>query len=303
LAIKATLRARRRRRRILWISVVVIIVATLTAAYFISAATGDVNAKYIGQPVSSSIMKLITGVSDSTLSAVSSPTGVTPPVKISGSTLTSGGKPEFLYIGGDFCPYCAIERWSIIIALSHFGTFQGLEYTQSSSTDINPNTPTFTFSNVTYTSNYIAFVGVEEFGRGGTGDVRQALTADQSTLVSQYDTCAGTNQSGGIPFLDIANAYAINCGAQFQLPNIAGENWTQVASLLNTPSSNVAQLIDGAANSLITAICKVDGSQPSSVCSQPYATVTLSYAPPSAGTSQTNLLTVPAGLIKPKWIV
>jgi hypothetical protein len=49
---------------------------------------------------------------------------------------------------------------------------------------------------------------------------------------------------------------------------------------LNTPSSNVAQLVDGAANYLITAICKVTGQSPSSVCSQSYANVTLDYIQP-----------------------
>lgn len=285
----------------MWTTALIAIVAILVAAYFISAATSNVNTAFIGKPVSSTVLAQVTGVSDSTLSAVGVPTGVSPPVSISGTPLTSGGKPEVLYIGGDFCPYCAIERWSIVIALSHFGTFKGLEYMLSSSTDINPNTPTFTFRNVTYTSNYIAFVAVEEFGRSGSGDVVQPLTADQSTTVSKYDTCAATNQNGGIPFLDIANSYAVNCGSQFQLPDIAGQNWTQVSSQLNTPNSNVAKLIDGAANTLITAICKVDGGQPGSVCSQTYATVTLSYNPAGIGASQGSLSAVPAVPIESKW--
>jgi Domain of unknown function (DUF929) len=201
---------------------------------------------------------------------------VAPPAVVTGSPLALGGKPEVLYIGGEFCPYCAVERWSLIVALSHFGTFGGIEYMQSSRTDANPNTPTFTFSSATYTSQYIAFVPVEEFNR--QEQMVATLTGAEATLVSQYGTCAATGKSGGIPFVDIANAYVVNCGAQLSLPQIAGENWTLVSSQLNDPSTTVAKAIDGAANTLIAAVCKVDGGQPASVCGQSFAIVTLGYA-------------------------
>ena len=311
MAIKANLRARRRRRRILWVSVLAILVALLVVVYFVAALGTSPNAKYIGQPVPGSLLQVITGVSDSTLAAVGTPTGVTPPATISGSPLTSGGKPEVLYIGGDFCPYCAIERWALIVALSHFGTFQGLEYMLSSSTDLNANTPTFTFTNVTYTSSYVTFVPVEEFGRLGQQQVIKPLTSDQQSVVSQFDVCSTSSQAGGIPFVDIANQYAVNCGSQFLLPdqtqyltspsqpNIIGMNWTQIASQLDNPNSGVARMIDGAANTLITAICKVTGGSPSSVCSQGYANQTLAYA--SQPTATQTLLAVPVRASDQPW--
>ena len=40
--------------------------------------------------------------------------------------LTANGKPEVLYMGAEYCPYCAAERWAMIVALSRFGTFSGL---------------------------------------------------------------------------------------------------------------------------------------------------------------------------------
>ena len=301
MSIKATLRARQRRRRILWISVTAVVVALLVVVYFV-AAVGSPYTKYIGQPVSSTILQQITGVSGSTLNVVGTPSGVSAPAKVSGSLLTSGGKPEVLYIDGEFCPYCAIERWAMIVALSHFGTFTGLEYMLSSSTDVNANTPTFTFAHANFTSNYISFVAVEEYGRAGTTDVRQTLTTAQTSLVSQYDTCPASGGTGGIPFIDIANQYAVNCGAQFQLPAIAGGNWTQVASVLNDPSNSYAQLIDGAANYLISAICNVDGGQPGSVCGQGYATATLSPAQ-SGSVASPALLAIPVRGSDLRWTV
>jgi len=248
---------------------VTIIAVVVVLAFVIQASQNNPDSKYIGLPVASSIMGQLTSVSDSTLNSVGIPSSVTKPVATSGSPLILNGKPEVLYIGGDFCPFCAVERWAMIVALSHFGNFSGIEYMQSSSTDVNPNTPTFTFRHTNFTSKYISFVPVEQFNRA-TSTV-QTLDATQQSLFSQYGSCANSGQAGGIPFIDIANSYAVNCGAQFVLPQIAGENWTQVASQLNTPSSTVAQQVDGAANSLINAICKVDGEQPASVCTQSYA--------------------------------
>ena len=41
-------------------------------------------------------------------------------------------------MGAEFCPYCATERWSVVMALSKFGTFSHLVGTTSSSTDVDP---------------------------------------------------------------------------------------------------------------------------------------------------------------------
>ncbi len=38
------------------------------------------------------------------------------------AALTAGGKPELLYMGGEFCPFCAAQRWALAAAVSRFGT-------------------------------------------------------------------------------------------------------------------------------------------------------------------------------------
>jgi Domain of unknown function (DUF929) len=278
---RATINARKRRRRILSITVVVAVIAILAVVYIAANQSASGLTKYIYQPVNASLVQQVAGVSDSTLNTIGASSGITPPASITGTALTLNGKPEVLYIGGEYCPYCAIERWSIVIALSRFGQFSGLEYMLSSSTDINPNTPTFTFQKANYTSSYISFVAVEEFDRSEA--VRQALTTDQQTLVNQYGTCAATGTSGGIPFIDLGNKYAVNCGAQTSF-SVAGENWTQVAGQLNNPSSPTARAIDAVANTLITAICNLTSGQPTSVCNQSYAM--LSVGAPGASSLQ-----------------
>jgi hypothetical protein len=294
---RAAIRAKQRNRRVLTVAVVVGIIAMVVAVTLIveadSKVPGDQYSSSIGQPVSPSILQELYGVSGSTLSAIGIPSSVTPPTPTTSASplLTLDGKAEVLYIGGDFCPFCALERWGLIVALSHFGNFSGLEYMQSSRTDANPNTPTFTFSNASYVSRYVSLVAVEETNR--EGQTIATLNGSESSLFSQYGTCARNGQSGGIPFVDIANAYIVNCGAQFNLPRVAGESWTQVASQLDMPNSTVAQEIDGAANTLIAAICNVDGGQPSSVCGQSYAMIALSVraaAPLDQPTGQENLV-------------
>src|SRR5260370_18987311 len=90
----------------------------------------------------------------------------------------------------------------MIIALSRFGTFSGLKTTSSSSSDVYPNTPTFTFHGATYVSQYVDFVSVETTDRNQ--NTLETPTAAQQALVTQYDT------SGSIPFVDFSNRYAFN---------------------------------------------------------------------------------------------
>jgi thiol-disulfide isomerase/thioredoxin len=79
-----------------------------------------------------------------------------PPKRISGqAVLNDNGKPLIVYIGAEYCPYCAAERWAAVIALSRFGTFTGLGQTHSSSSDVYPDTATLSFHGAVYASQYL----------------------------------------------------------------------------------------------------------------------------------------------------
>ncbi len=178
---------------------------------------------------------------------------------VSGSLLTgSTGKPEVLYIGAEYCPYCAAERWPLIIALGRFGTFSGLQASQSSSTDVYPNTPTFTFRGATYTSQYIDFRAVETKDRNQSP--LQSPTAAEAQLVTRYDT------SNSIPFVDFANRYAF-AGSMYSPDLLGGRTWQSVATDVQNPDTTQAKAIVGSANLLTAAICKTTGDQPAAVCS------------------------------------
>src|SRR6266542_1300741 len=89
--------------------------------------------------------------------------GTRAPVELPAGTpsLTKAGLPRVVYVGAEYCPYCAAERWPVVIALSRFGSFSNLGLAHSSSTDAFPNTSTFTFHGATYHSQYLGFDGIE----------------------------------------------------------------------------------------------------------------------------------------------
>ncbi len=265
----------------LWGFIALVVLVAVVAYYIFTQSVGAAGSPLDNTQVSPVVLSDLAGVSASTLNAVGGgPAGViTPPKAITpaGTKLTLNGKPEVLYMGAEYCPYCGAERWAMIVALDKFGNFTGIEYMQSSSTDVYSSTPTFTFVNANYTSKYIAFVTVEQEDRNE--NPLQTATTQETSLLTTYDS------AGGIPFVDFGNSYVIS-GASYnpavlrvdQNEDAAPYNWTQIASQLNNESSVIAQNVDGVANHFISAICKIDGGAPSSVCTQSFAAIPLSYA-------------------------
>ena len=92
------------------------------------------------------------------------------------------------YIGAEYCPFCAAERWALTVALSRFGTFSGLAGTHSSSTDVYPDTQTLSFYGSHYTSPYLDFQPVEETTNqpvgGGTPPCRSLRRRKTSVVLA-----------------------------------------------------------------------------------------------------------------------
>ncbi len=222
-------------------------------------------------PASSKIVSQVTSVSMSTLDAIALGSSSPLPTKISAPALTSNNKPEIFYEGAEYCPFCATERWAMTVALSKFGNFSNLSQTQSSSTDVYPNTPTLSYYGSSYRSNYISFVPVEIYtniptGAGGYTSL-DTPTSSQVALVSKYDAApyVPSASAGSIPFLDFGGKFLIS-GATYLPTVIQGKTANQIATSLNDPSSPIAKGADGAANAMIAAICELTNNQPSSVC-------------------------------------
>ena len=189
---------------------------------------------------------------------------------VNGTALTSGGKPEVLFLGGEYCPYCAAERWAMVSAFSRFGTFTNLKTTHSSSSDVYPNTPTWTFYGAKYTSKYINFTSVEEYANYRQGNsssssapyvTLQTPTSAQSAIATAYDP------SGSIPFIDLGNKYVEVGNLSPLSPSIlTGKTWAEIAADMQDPTSSIGKAIDGNANYLTAGICKLTNNQPATAC-------------------------------------
>jgi len=221
----------------------------------------------------SSVVKDTTTVPASTLDAVGAGSVTAPPQKLNGgSALTANGKPEMLYMGAEYCPYCAAERWGMVVALSRFGTFKDLGTTHSASGDVFPNTSTWTFYKSTYTSKYVSFSSVEmetnKLASGGQGyTALQTPTSAQNALMSKYDAppYVSSANEGAIPFIDFGNKYMIS-GSSYSPQVLQGKTWSQIATALKNPDSAIAKAVDGTANYITAALCQLTGNQPASAC-------------------------------------
>jgi thiol-disulfide isomerase/thioredoxin len=225
--------------------------------------------------VATSVVQEVTSVPAATLDKVAAgpvypATGSVYPhaiqtITTAASPLTSGGKPQIVYVGAEYCPYCAAERWSLVVALSRFGTFSGLRFIHSSSTDTYPSTPTLSFYKASYTSKYLVFTTTE--AQTVTKKLLQPMTALDNQLMGKYDAppYVPTGYSGSFPFVDFGNKYVIN-GASYSPALLAGLTWQQIGADLANPNNTVAKAIDGAANHITAAICKITNNQPASVC-------------------------------------
>jgi hypothetical protein len=229
------------------------------------------------QPAPSSLVATVTGVSPQVLAAVGAG-GITDPLlptQGTPSALTTAGKPDVLFISSDYCPPCAAERWSLVVALSRFGTLSGLNISTSSSADIDPNTDTISFFRATYSSPYLGFTNVDTGTR--EDQVLQTPTAQQHTLLSEYDAppYVPAESAGTIPFLDLGNSYVAHGVPTGYDPQILqGMTWQQIAQSLSDAQGPQAQAIIGNANWLTAGICKLTGNQPGSVCgAAPIATL------------------------------
>ena len=223
-------------------------------------------------PVTAGILAEVNAVTPLEATAVGVPSSVHPPVydQSQAQLVGAGGKVKILYIGGEFCPNCAGERWAIVMALSRFGAFGNLNETTSSPWDSYPSTATFTFHESTYASQYLDFEAIEHTGNDtsglGTRKALDPLTAAQSELWSTYESRYG--QSPAYPFLDIGNR-VLFLSASYDPGILAGLDHSQIAARLSNPDDPVTRAIVGSANYVTAGICALTGSKVSPWCGNP----------------------------------
>jgi hypothetical protein len=255
---------------LVWIiGAVVAAVLVVGGAAFIAgrANQGSTDSSTTTQDGLATAKRAVQAVTDQTFATVG--TGSVPdgqkPTPITDTPLTSNGKPEVLYVGAEYCPYCAVERWAMLLALSRFGTFTSVGLTHSASDDVYPNTPTFSFHNAVYESQYLSFVPVEL--ETNTKQPLDNPTAAENALMQKYDP------NGGIPFINFGNTFTSSTTVSPDINQaMSGKSYDEVIQAIGDPSTDIAKGIVGSANYFTAIMCGLTGNQPTNVCTTPVIT-------------------------------
>jgi thiol-disulfide isomerase/thioredoxin len=174
-------------------------------------------------------------------------------VEVSKDTMRRGGKLFVFFMGAEFCPYCAAERWAIVRSLQKFGQWDGLKQTISAARD-EPflNLPTYDFTKATYTSPHIEFVAREIKDR--EFQPLQKLLKTEEKLLRKF------NPKKEIPFLLIGGRFA-QIGSGFAPKIFIGHTFRQTETELKKVESEIRKTIDDEAN-IISALLCVSGLPP-----------------------------------------
>ena len=204
-----------RNKRLLQVFVPIVVVLALVGILIGVYSAQDHSTKgHTASAADQAVTQAVTGVASSVLDKVGDGGASGPTKLLTGDALTSDGKPRVLYIGADWCPYCAAERWALANALSRFGTLTDLGETASASNDTDPNTATLSFHGSKYTSTYISLTAKET--QDGS---RNNLDVPNSTDTALWLKL--TDNKGTFPFIDIGGKYQF--GVQYDPAMLAGK--------------------------------------------------------------------------------
>ena len=174
-------------------------------------------------------------------------------VEVSKDVMRRSGKLYVFFMGAEYCPYCAAERWAIVRALQKFGQWDGLKQTISAARDESfLNLPTYDFTKATYNSPHIEFASRETKDR--EFKPLQKLLKTEEKLVRKF------NPDKEIPFLLIGGKF-MQVGAGFTPKIFIGHTFRQTETELKKIESEIRKTIDDEAN-IISALLCVSGLSP-----------------------------------------
>lgn len=251
----------RRQRRLLIIAGAGFVVVLLVLGTFVLVSRQGTSQPADTAAGSEDFQKALS-VSAATLDAAGAPQSPSGIEAIAGgSPRLSDGTPTVTYVGGEFCPYCATQRWVLVSALSRFGSFQGLKASRSAEDD--GDIPTVTFVDATYTSDYLTLEAFETTDRDH--QALQKLTPEVETLFSR------NNPQGSIPWTYLGTSQLI--GSQVSPAEFTGGAATassltqkQVAEQMATGTSPLGTAINSQTNALTAQLCTLTDNKPENVC-------------------------------------
>ncbi len=258
--LKAQQAASERKRR-LWIaasaSAVVLLIVIAVVVVSLNAPKGAVTSAKLSGTISDTLAKSLSTVPAATYSAVGLGSASATPIKsMTGAVTTKDGKPRMIYVGAEYCPFCAGERWALVTALSRFGTFTGIEYAVSSASDTPASIPTLSLKDAKFTSQYLSFESYEVQDRDG-----KALQKEPDDVTALQSANGGT----AIPWIYYAGK-AYQSGSTVDGTVFGTQAQDPIGAALTDPSSALSKAVIGGANLTTARICQTTGNKPADVC-------------------------------------
>jgi thiol-disulfide isomerase/thioredoxin len=168
-------------------------------------------------------------------------------VEVSKEPMRRNGKLYVFFMGAEYCPFCAAERWAVVRGLQKFGQWSGLKQTISAARD-EPflNLPTYDFTEATYASSHVEFVARELKNR--EFKPLQKLLKTEEKLTRKY------NPRKEIPFLLVGGKF-MQLGAGFTPKIFIGHTFRQTETELKKAESEIRKTIDAEANIIAALLC------------------------------------------------
>jgi hypothetical protein len=262
-----------------------------------SVGTTSITPTSPAKPQLASYFQAAVNVSNSTLETVGLPASVAVPTRVTPTLSTAGTNDVVSYVGAEYCPYCAIQRWGLLVALSKFGTFTNLNREIfSSSSDAYPHLASWSFVGAKYTSKYFRFEPVELTSdkpiSGGGYAPLEKMTDPQRVAYDKF------NPQGELPFVDFGNHY-VALGASSSPSVLEGLSPGAIGQQLNNPKSPVALAVDGSANYFIAALCSMAQGDAPTICSSRVTLQTMKDLRQGVGSSQSTSGAVTAPIQPP----
>jgi hypothetical protein len=259
--------------RFAWAAVALLLVGVVALVVFALTGTPIVVRVVHRTETVPSVLHALASVPASTFDSVgvtAQGTGLSPPTPVTGGPrlAPSAGKPLVLFVGSEYSPFCAAERWALVVALSRFGTFSALDDMQSSTTSVFPGVQTFSFVHSRYESDYVAFDGIELYSNTpdaqGVYSSIATLSPSQQQLVDHYRPPGSSAEP--FPFVDVANIVVAPTPG-FSPSALAKLSQGTITGDLRPGTTPVARAIVASANYLTAGICVATRQQPVAVCS------------------------------------
>lgn len=183
---------------------------------------------------------------------------------VSTAPLTQSGKPVVFFMGAQYCPFCAADRWALVKATSRFGTWSGLRPLASQGgVDGFASVPTYDLVGASFQSRFISLDHKDVADLGG--NPLEQLSGPEQELVNSYD------QGGSIPFTVVGGPVGrYSVGLAYSPALLVGEHFAQVHSAVEGGGQTAAATaINAQANAMTALLCKLTAGQPTSVCRAP----------------------------------